>query len=103
MAAGAIVPVAVNVAVPAGSRLTARVMLPVPPPPLQLDPAEAAHDQVTPVKAAGNVSVTSAPFTVKVALLLRATIVYVAGCPGTAAVWPSVLVMERSASRAVRP
>src|SRR5262245_19932579 len=79
---GATVPVAVKVTVPPASRFTVRLMLPAPEAAMQLEPAEAAQVQVTPVMAAGNVSATVAPFTAIVALVLVATIVYVTAWPG---------------------
>src|SRR5262245_1187898 len=97
-APGATVPVAVKVTVPPASRFTVRLMLPAPEAAMQLEPAEAAQVQVTPVMAAGNVSATVAPFTAIVALVLVATIVYVTAWPGIALTCPSVLVTVRSAT-----
>src|SRR5262245_7877550 len=63
MATALIVALATKVTVPAGSRLTIRLMLPVPPAPPQLEPIDALHVQVAKVIAAGNVSVTVAAVT----------------------------------------
>ena len=46
--------------------------------------------------AAGTVSATVAPFAT-LGPAFDATIVYAMGVPGTAVVWPSVFVIERSA------
>jgi hypothetical protein len=54
------------------------------------------HVQVTPVRIPGGVSATVAPFAT-LGPALVATMVYVTGVPGTAVVWPSDFVMERSA------
>jgi hypothetical protein len=62
----------------------------------QLDPADAAHVQVTPVSAAGNTSATVAPVTA-VGPAFDAAIVYVTGCPGTAPPELFTFVMPRSA------
>ena len=62
----------------------------------QVAPAEATQVQVAAVKAAGNVSVISAPTTADGPLLV-ATMVYTMPVPGTSASTPSVLVMARSA------
>jgi hypothetical protein len=53
-------PLTVNVAVPETRRVAVALMLPLPEAG-QLEPALAAQVQVTPVKAAGKVSVTVAP------------------------------------------
>jgi hypothetical protein len=60
VAVDATVALTVNVTVPAASTLTAAEMLPEPEAG-QLDPAEAVHVHVAPVRLAGNVSVTVAP------------------------------------------
>ena len=52
----------VYVAVPLASRFTVSLMLPLPEA-VQLEPADAVHVQVTPVKLAGIVSLTVAPVT----------------------------------------
>ena len=88
--------VSVNVAVPAGARLTVALMLPEPLAG-QVEPVPAAtHVHVAPLNAAGNVSVTVAPVTNDGPPLV-ATIVYVTGVPGTSAACPSVFVIDRSA------
>ena len=95
---GDTVPWTVNVAVPPFIRFTADVlMLPVPDAG-QLLPALAAQVHVTPVIAAGIMSVTVAPLTANGPLLIT-TIVYVIGAPGTAVNEPSVFVIARSAVR----
>src|SRR5437016_5569800 len=73
------VAVAVKVAVPPTSRLMLAFRLPLPLAG-QLDPADAAHVQVTPVSWAGNASLTVAPVTALGPALL-ATIVYVTLAP----------------------
>src|SRR5581483_6457274 len=78
---------------PAGM-VTVSLMLPLP---LALKPlAPPVAVQVTPVKAAGKVSVTVAPVTLLGPALVT-TRVYVSLVPGTAVVLPSVLVICRSA------
>jgi hypothetical protein len=62
----------------------------------QLDPADAAHVQVTPVSCAEKLSVTTAPVTA-VGPAFDAAIVYVTVCPGTAAPELFTFVMPRSA------
>jgi hypothetical protein len=62
----------------------------------QVDPAEALHVQLIPLKVAGNVSVTVAPVTLLGPLLVT-VMVYVTDVPGAAVVCPSVLVTARSA------
>src|SRR2546425_621249 len=84
-----------NVAVPPASRLTLAFRLPLPLAG-QLDPAEAAHVQVTPATWAGKLSVTVAPATALGPALL-ATIVYVSVAPWLTAVTPSVFEIARSA------
>src|SRR2546427_779315 len=73
------VAVAVNVAVPPASRSTAALRLPLPLAG-QLEPADAAHVQVTPETWAGKLSVTVAPLATSGPALL-ATIVYVSVAP----------------------
>src|SRR5688572_17797487 len=60
VAAGETVPVAENVADPPASRSTLALMSPVPPALPQLEPAVATQVQVTPVRSAGNGSLTVA-------------------------------------------
>src|SRR2546422_8968320 len=55
------VPVAMNVAVPPTRRFTVRLMFPEPLAAAQLEPLEATHVHVTPVRLAGKLSVTVAP------------------------------------------
>jgi len=86
-------PVAVKVTVPPARMFTVALRFPAPDAG-QLDPAEAAHVQVTPVSAAGNTSATVAPVTA-VGPAFDAAIVYVTACPGTAPL--DALVMPRSA------
>jgi len=62
VAPGLIVALTVKVTVPLASTLIDVLMLPLPLAG-QLEPAEALHVQLTPVKVAGNVSVTVAPVT----------------------------------------
>src|SRR2546425_20401 len=69
------VAVAVNVAVPPASRLMLALRLPLPLAG-QLEPADAAHVQVTPETWPGKLSVTVAPVTALGPALLT-TIVYV--------------------------
>src|SRR5438093_4392181 len=90
------VPVAVNVAVPPEKRLTVWLMFPEPLAAPQVDPAEAVHVQVIPMRTAGKVSVTAAPVTPS-GPASPTMIVYVTGFPAPAVVWPSVLVTNRSA------
>src|SRR5262245_39457337 len=66
----------------------------------QLEPADALQVHDTPVKIAGNVSVTVAAVTLFGPLLVT-VIVYDAEVPGTSAANPSSLVMPRSASTGV--
>src|ERR671931_1350248 len=73
------VAVAVKVALPPLSRSMLAAILPLPLAG-QLDPAEAAHVQVTPETCAGKLSVTVAPVTALGPALL-ATIVYVSVAP----------------------
>jgi len=87
------VPVAVKVTVPPARMSTVALMSPDPLPG-QLDPADAAQVQLTPVSTTGNTSATVAPVTA-VGPAFDAAIVYVTGCPGTAP--PDTLVMPRSA------
>ena len=54
------VPVAVNVSMPLTGTVTVELMWPVPAGALQTAPAVPTQLQLTPVKAAGNVSVTTA-------------------------------------------
>src|SRR2546422_4346659 len=89
------VAVAVKVAVPPASKLTLALRLPLPLAG-QLDPADAAHVQVTPASCAGKTSLTVAPVTALGPALL-ATIVYVSVAPWSTAVTPSVFVIARSA------
>ena len=90
------VPVAVNVAVPPTSRFTVWLMFPEPLAAAQLEPPEATHVHVTPVRLAGKVSATVAPVAADGPALLT-VIVYVTGEPAGVVVRPSVLVIERSA------
>src|SRR5438132_431421 len=83
VAAGSMFPVRVYVAVPPTGRWSVVLMLPVPLAAPQLEPADATHAQVAPVRAAGTVSVTPAPMT-ELGPLLVTMIVYVSGVPGTA-------------------
>jgi hypothetical protein len=76
--------------------LAVSLMLPAPPAE-QVDPGDAEQVQVAPRSVAGTASVTVAPVT-SLGPALAAVIVYVSGWPGTAVVWPSVLVTDRSAS-----
>jgi hypothetical protein len=76
VAAGEMVPAAVNVVVPAIPRLMLALMLPLPDAG-QLEPAVAVHVHVTPVSVAGNASVTVAPVITE-GPAFDATIVYVA-------------------------
>src|SRR5262245_45110954 len=62
VALGSMVPVAVYVAVPVASRSTLSLMSPLALAE-QVDPAEATHVHVTPLRIAGNVSVTVAAAT----------------------------------------
>jgi hypothetical protein len=90
------VPVAVNAAVPWSNRFTVVLMLPVPLDASQLEPVEAVQVQVTLVKLAGKLSFTVAPAT-PLGPAFETVIVYVTSEPGTTLVWPSVLVIDRSA------
>ena len=58
--AGSMVPVAVNVSVPLTGTVTVELMWPVPAGAPQTAPPVPAQLQLTPVKAEGNVSVTTA-------------------------------------------
>ena len=95
VAAGEIVPVTVNVAVPLDSSVTDALIEPEPEAG-HVDPDEAAHVHATPVRDAGIVSVTVAAVTVEGPAFV-ATTVYVIGEPGTAVVAPSVFVITKSA------
>jgi hypothetical protein len=95
VALGEIVPVIVKVAVPLGTSVTEALIEPVPDA-AHDEPAEATHDQVTPERVAGMVSVTVAPVIVE-GPAFEATTLYVTDVPGTSVVEPSVLVMTRSA------
>ena len=68
---------------------------------MQLEPPEWLQDQLTFVRAAGNVSATVAPFAATSALVLVAMIVCVTCCPGTAVDWASVLVIAQVRGRLV--
>ena len=81
VAAAEIVPVTVKVAVPLGARVTEELIEPEPEPGHD-EPADAEHVHVTPVRAAGMVSVTVAAVIVE-GPAFEATIVYVTGVPGT--------------------
>jgi hypothetical protein len=59
--AGALRPVATNVALPPARRSTVVAIVPVPDGDVHLDPLLAVHVHVTPVNGAGNASVTEAP------------------------------------------
>ena len=60
LAAGSIVPVAVNVITPLAGIVTVALMWPLPEAAGQVAPPRAAQLHVTPVSSAGNVSVTTA-------------------------------------------
>jgi hypothetical protein len=90
------VPVAVKVAVPPTSRFAVWLMFPEPLAAAQLDPADAVHVHVTPVRLAGKLSVTVAPVTTDGPALLT-VIVYVTGEPAPVVVRPSIFVIDRSA------
>lgn len=72
------------------------IELPDPLAVAQLEPPDAAHDQFTPVNAAGTASVT-ALLSAKDGPELVTRTVYVTTVPGTASVMPSSFVTERSA------
>ena len=71
-------------------------MSPEPAESRQLEPGDAAHVQVAPIKAVGSASLTSASVMVDGPALVT-TIVYVMAAPAAIDVSPSVLVMIRSA------
>ena len=71
------------------------IVLPEPDAVPHVAPPLVAHDHVTPVIAAGTVSVIGA-FVAVEGPTLATTIVYVIVVPGTALVMPSVFVTERS-------
>lgn len=63
----------------------------------QLAPPEFEQVQVTPVSAAGKLSVTIAPVT-SLGPVFDTTIVYIVDWPGTVEAWPLVLLIDRFAS-----
>jgi hypothetical protein len=85
-----------NVAVPPLATVTLVAIDPLPLAAGQLEPDEAVHVQLTPLRTAGKVSLTVAPVTALGPPLLT-TSVYLTTEPGTAMVWLSVFVMDRSA------
>ncbi len=95
VASGAIVAVTTNETVPPAATSTSSAMLPVPLALPHAEPAVAVHDQVTPVNVAGMVSLTATPDAADGPPLVT-SIVYVVAAPGTAEIWPSVLVIDRS-------
>src|SRR5258707_15442189 len=76
------VAVAVNVAVPPRRRSTVWLMFPEPLATPQLEPSEAAHVHVTPMRLPGKVSVT-APFVDRLGPPFLTVIVYVTGLPAS--------------------
>jgi hypothetical protein len=94
--AGALKPVATNVALPPARRSTVVAIGPVPDGEVHLDPLLAAHVHVTPVNGPGNVSATEAPNAVLGPLLTTAT-VHVNALPVAATGTLGVFVNERSA------
>jgi hypothetical protein len=90
-----IVAVTVNVAAAPTGRFNEALMLPLPLAGHEAPPL-VEHVHVTPLNAAGIVSVTVAAVTADGPALL-ATIVYVTDVPGTSVATPSVLVITRSA------
>src|SRR5437899_302784 len=71
-------------------------MLPLPLAAKPVAPPVAVAVKVRPVSMLGNVSATLAPVMLPGPALVT-TIVYVIGAPGTAVVWPSLLVICKSA------
>src|SRR5438552_9031296 len=98
VAAGSIVPVSVYVTEPPAGRLTVSLMVEAPAA-VQVAPPAPTQVHVTPVSAAGGVSLTVDPGAAS-GPELAATIVYVTPWPGNAFVKPSVLAIERSADGA---
>jgi hypothetical protein len=95
VAAGFTVAIAVYVAVPPTGRLTVSLILPAPAG-VHVPPPAPTQVQVTPVSAAGKVSVTVAPVT-GLGPAFEATIVYVIIWPGLTVATPSVFVIDKSA------
>ena len=95
-ASAATVPFSVKVALPPGGNDTEVPMLPDPLAAPQIEPLGAVHVQVTPVRAAGTLSVTGARLAT-FGPALATVIVYCTAPPGCTAVAPSVFVIDRSA------
>jgi hypothetical protein len=91
-----IVAVAVYVRLPPLGKSIVPLRLPVPLPAGQFAPPADAHDQETPVIAAGNESAIVAPVTLD-GPAFEKTIVYAVDEPGVYVVEPSVFVTDRSA------